>query len=191
MLKYNFIIIDRWGKDNDIILLEGNKDKCFTKLSAHPDIDLYSWDNQDLVIKSEKIIKELLELRNEKLQQEKFSNHLKVSELDEKMHKLFDQVFVYKCERDQSLINSIKDYLNRFPKSKIFVIAGRAHLTEEGESIAIDSTYNILDHLPLHEKCALVIPKINQSDNRIDIYDYLNEQVNSFATDNDFNVGCQ
>lgn len=146
-------IIDYFGKNNDILLLEGSEGKA-KKIFKH--MDAYGWDNLELFDKGTIFIREFLDLYKS-LKLEGFPNSRKLSE--QEMNRFLEikkKHSISTHERNLCLIRSINDFLFRFPDRKIFAFAGKEHFIVED---TVEDAYNILDHLPSEEKYALIMLK--------------------------------
>lgn len=153
-------IIEFFGRENDIHLVEGTEGK-YKRLFKH--MDTYGWDNMEMSKQSQRVVKQALDLNKQQLQIKHFSDEQNLSqeEINKKVLILFNHLLFFGRKRTESLIQCLHDFLLKFPDKKIFVTAGKGHLIE-------GKTFNILNHLPPEEKCALVMLKnldpVNEGD---------------------------
>ena len=146
--EITWFIINHFGRNDDIHLVEGGEGKV-KRIFKH--METYGWDNMKLFEKERVVIKQVLSIRerlgnfpkNQKVSQEK---------VDRIATKLLNRFLFFSRKRTVSLIECINDSLLKFPDKKIFVTAGKGHFIEGDE-------FNILNHLPPEEKCALVMLK--------------------------------
>lgn len=192
-------ILNHFAKPHDIVLLEGFNDyeeneKKFRMTSLY-NYDILekpyvlSWDNLELVDKSIKIygkfLKSLEELVPDLYEwpQQTYTINPALSleqqqALDRRIGKLWKK-FMHCChERNRFLENAISKHLQVSPKSKIFVIAGQAHLVKNEPNLS----YNLLDHLPQDVKYATImfkhIPGLDEKNiNMSDVKNILNKNA--------------
>ncbi len=162
-------IINQFGKDRDVFLLEGTEYEEFipdpnTNYGIYGNISkkihMRGWEeNLSLGIESLKLVKGINTKKLEIITEEKQSFERGISPNQEKMQKshdeafeLFHQFMEILHERNNFLIRSIKRALIEHPHSKIFVFAGSLHILEVG-------VFDLLDHMPENEKCAALIFK--------------------------------
>ncbi|CUI17822.1 hypothetical protein PNK_2221 [Candidatus Protochlamydia naegleriophila] len=162
-------IINQFGKDRDVFLLEGTEYEEFipdpnTNYGIYGNISkkihMRGWEeNLSLGIESLKLVKGINTKKLEIITEEKQSFERGISPNQEKMQKshdeafeLFHQFMEILHERNNFLIRSIKRASIEHPHSKIFVFTGRLHILEVG-------TFNLLDHMLENEKCAALLFK--------------------------------
>jgi hypothetical protein len=144
-LEIEHYIVHHYGKDDDILLMEGAEGKT-ERFFEH--MDTYGWDNLRVFHEGRMTLKKLFNV----LKQQRLSNDLNLSQkLNKKIAKLFEQYVQAIHKRNDALIKNLNNCLLKFPNKKIFLIAGKLHLVE--------GSYNILEHLQKEEKCALLILK--------------------------------
>ncbi|WP_226996110.1 hypothetical protein [Candidatus Protochlamydia sp. W-9] len=161
-------IINQFGKDDDVLLLEGIEYQEEAQNFSH----IYSEYNFNLISKNirmfgfevdllpfDEISNMLEELERKvvilktKIEQEKRSGlpHDALEKMMEEIVILLEKLCLSTDKRNEFLITSINRLLDRYPNNKLFVIAGSFHI--------VSPDFNLIDHLPPDLKYAILTYK--------------------------------
>ncbi|MBS4163859.1 Uncharacterized protein PRO82_001165 [Candidatus Protochlamydia amoebophila] len=163
-------IINQFGKDDDVLLVEGveyqEEAQNFSRIYSKRSYDLISKNirmfgfEEDLSpsIEIGNMLKELerkaVTLKTNVELKKRFELPLDVTFLEKVMHEgvcLLEKLFLLMDKRNEFLITSINRLLDRYPGSKLFVIAGSLHI--------VSPDFNLIDHLPPDMKYAILTCK--------------------------------
>lgn len=174
------MILKYFGRENDILLLEGNLNEevpiplfIFShEAKKFIPIRSFGWEKDlDTFNKEGMMIKQI----HPYLQKYKnASNNAEKIKIEEEMLQLEQNIFIENNKRNVSLVSLIKENMNKYPHSRVFVIAGGAHVLHKKEyDYSIMSLkdgvptemysnifdFNILEHLPPETRAGAVILK--------------------------------
>ncbi|CAF23302.1 hypothetical protein [Candidatus Protochlamydia amoebophila] len=161
-------IINQFGKDDDILLLEGIEyqeeaqnfshiypEYNFNLISKNIrmfgfEVDLLPFDESSNML--EELERKVVILKT-KIEQKKRSGlpHDALEKMMEELVILLEKLFLSTDKRNEFLITSINRLLDRYPNNKLFVIAGSFHI--------VSPDFNLIDHLPPDVKYAILTYK--------------------------------
>ncbi|MBS4163860.1 Uncharacterized protein PRO82_001166 [Candidatus Protochlamydia amoebophila] len=164
-------IINQFGKDDDVLLLEGveyqEEAQNFSSICPKRSYDLISKnirlfgfeENLLTLVESLNMLKELerkaIILKTNIELKKRSELPLDVTFSEKEMHEgvcLLEKLFLLTDKRNEFLITSINRLLERYPGSKLFVIAGSHHI--------VSPVFNLIDHLPPNLKYAILTYKV-------------------------------